>query len=75
MVCPENFYVVLVATTVETKNPHDELKPGLDLLGSIEQVFYSVEDLFEPLDDGRSSKVSFFRTEFLFGFLSKLLSH
>ncbi|KAA0187202.1 Guanosine nucleotide diphosphate dissociation inhibitor [Fasciolopsis buskii] len=57
MVCPENFYVVLVATTVETKNPHDELKPGLDLLGSIEQVFYSVEDLFEPLDDGRSSKI------------------
>ncbi|TPP58199.1 Rab GDP dissociation inhibitor beta [Fasciola gigantica] len=57
MVCPEKFYVVLVATTVETENPHDELKPGLDLLGPIEQLFYSVEDLFEPVDDGRSSKI------------------
>ncbi|VDP89834.1 unnamed protein product [Echinostoma caproni] len=57
MVCPENFFVALVATTVETDKPHDELKPGLDLLGPIEQVFYSIEDLYEPVDDGRSSKL------------------
>lgn len=57
-VCPEKFFVVLVATTVETSNPHQELQPGLQLLGRIEHIFYSVADLFEPVDDGRSSNVS-----------------
>ncbi|CAI2726941.1 unnamed protein product [Schistosoma spindalis] len=56
-VCPEKFFVVLVATTVETSNPHQELQPGLQLLGRIEHIFYSVADLFEPVDDGRSSNI------------------
>ncbi|CAH8500040.1 unnamed protein product [Heterobilharzia americana] len=56
-VCPEKFFVVLVATTVETSNPHQELQPGLQLLGRIEHVFYSVADLYEPVDDGRSSNI------------------
>ena len=30
-------YVAIVSTTVETDNPEAELKPGLDLLGPIEQ--------------------------------------
>ena len=30
-------YVAIVSTTVETDNPEGELKPGLDLLGPIEQ--------------------------------------
>nr|CAH8841996.1 unnamed protein product [Trichobilharzia regenti] len=54
-VCPEKFFIVLVATTVETSNPHQELQPGLQLLGRIEHIFYSVADLFEPIDDGKSS--------------------
>lgn len=33
-------YIALVSTTVETNNPREELKPGLDLLGPIEQCFY-----------------------------------
>ncbi|KAA3679019.1 Rab GDP dissociation inhibitor [Paragonimus westermani] len=57
MVCPEGFFIAIVATTVETANPHDELKPGLDLLGTIEQVFYSVEDLLTPLNDGIQSQL------------------
>ncbi|KAF8561171.1 hypothetical protein P879_09939 [Paragonimus westermani] len=57
MVCPEGFFIAIVATTVETANPHDELKPGLDLLGKIEQVFYSVEDLLTPLNDGIQSQL------------------
>ncbi|CAL8098746.1 unnamed protein product [Calicophoron daubneyi] len=57
MVCPEGFYIVLVATTVETSDPRAELKVGLDLLGKIEQVFYSVDDLLQPVDDGRKSRL------------------
>ena len=30
-------YVAIVSTTVETSNPEAELKPGLDLLGPIDE--------------------------------------
>ncbi|KAH8860741.1 Rab GDP dissociation inhibitor alpha isoform 3 [Schistosoma japonicum] len=56
-VCPEKFYLVLVATTVETSNPHQELQSGLQLLGHIEHIFYSIADLFEPVDDGKSTNI------------------
>ncbi|CAB4007117.1 Rab GDP dissociation inhibitor alpha [Paramuricea clavata] len=56
-VCPSNFYVAMVSTTVETDNPEAELKPGLDILGTIEEKFLSVDDVFEPTDDGATSKV------------------
>ena len=49
--------MAIVSTTVETDNPHNEIKPGLDLLGPIEQKFVSVSDLYEPVDDGKASQV------------------
>ncbi|VDQ04486.1 unnamed protein product [Trichobilharzia regenti] len=55
--CPENFFLAHVATIAETANPEKELEPGLKLLGSIEQVFYSTQDLFIPINDGRESKI------------------
>lgn len=58
-VCPQGFYIAIVATTVETNNPRDELKPGLKLLQPIDKVFYSVSDLFEAADDGKATQVSF----------------
>jgi len=57
LVCTKGFTIAFVSTTVETANPEAELQPGLDLLGSIEQKFVSVSDLFEPIDDGSTSKV------------------
>ena len=36
-VCAKNYYLAIVATTVETNDPLAELKPGLDLLGPIEE--------------------------------------
>lgn len=50
-------YVAIVSTTVETDNPEGELKPGLDLLGPIEQKFVSVDEVFMPTDNGLESKV------------------
>jgi Rab GDP dissociation inhibitor len=49
--------LAIVSTTVETDNPQNEIKPGLDLLGPIEQKFVSVSDLYEPIDDGKASQV------------------
>ena len=52
-------FIALVATTVETSTPREELKPGLNLLGKIEQIFYTESDLYEPIDDGTKSGVCF----------------
>lgn len=56
-VVPEGKYLVTVSTTVESNTPRKELVPALDLLGPIDEIFYSVKDLFEPTDDGKESKV------------------
>ena len=50
-------YLAMVSTTVETSNPEEELRPALELLGEIDEKFLFVTDLFEPNDDGTSSKV------------------
>jgi len=57
-VCAKGYFMAIVATTVETNNPEEELKPGLDLLkDSIVEKFVSVVDLLEPEDDGKDSKM------------------
>ena len=38
-VASKGYFIALVATTVETANPENELKPGLDLLGPIEEKY------------------------------------
>uniref|UniRef100_A0A1I8FHG1 Rab GDP dissociation inhibitor n=1 Tax=Macrostomum lignano TaxID=282301 RepID=A0A1I8FHG1_9PLAT len=38
-------------------NPREELRPGLNLLGPIDQIFYKESDLLEPTDSGEKSKV------------------
>jgi Rab GDP dissociation inhibitor len=56
-VAPKGKYIALVSATVETKNPEAELEPGLRLLGAIDEKFVSVEDLYEPLSDGKDDQL------------------
>ncbi len=56
-VASDNHYIAMVSTTVETSNPEAELAPGLKLLGSIEEKFVTVSDIFSPVDGGEQSKV------------------
>lgn len=49
---PEGRYLALVSTTVETSNPENELTQGVELLGPILESFVTVEDMYEPIDDG-----------------------
>lgn len=51
------WFIAMVSTKVETKNPELEIKPGLDLLGPIKQKFVLFSDYYEPIDDGKDSKV------------------
>jgi len=50
-------YVALVSTIVETTNPQQELEPAIKILGKIDESFFSVTDLFEPISDGKIDKV------------------
>lgn len=47
----------MVSTTVETDNPENEIKPGLELLAPISQKFICISDYYEPTDDGTESQV------------------
>jgi len=56
-VASQGHYIAMVSTTVETSNPEEELKIGLQLLGPILEKFVSVSDLFVPTDDGLESRI------------------
>ncbi|KAJ0831492.1 putative protein kinase RLK-Pelle-L-LEC family [Helianthus annuus] len=51
-VAPEDKFIALVTTKAETDDPEIKLKPGVDLLGPVDDVFYETLDRFEPRDDG-----------------------
>ena len=59
-IAPQNWYVALVSTTVETANPEAELEPGLRLLGPIVEKFVSVSDLMAPTEENGNDNVSFY---------------
>lgn len=41
-------YIAFVSTEAETDKPEVELKPGIDLLGPVEEIFYDTYDRFVP---------------------------
>ncbi|GAA0139442.1 G-protein modulator [Lithospermum erythrorhizon] len=47
-VAPQGKYIAFVTTEAETDNPEAELKPGVDLLGPVDEIFYETYDRFEP---------------------------
>merc|ERR1712216_75910 len=47
-VCKKGMYIAIISTNVETNKPEDEIKPALDLIGSIKESFITVSDLYEP---------------------------
>ena len=71
-VCPKGFYVAYISTILETDNPEFELKPAVDLMGDIMEMFVSIQPVYEPVDDGRQDNVSIIaRICFLnFGFIN-----
>eukprot|EP00123_Amoebidium_parasiticum_P008545 comp18877_c0_seq1/m.20957 comp18877_c0_seq1/g.20957 ORF comp18877_c0_seq1/g.20957 comp18877_c0_seq1/m.20957 type:complete len:448 (-) comp18877_c0_seq1:295-1638(-) len=56
-VAAQGRYIAIVSTTVESSNPQAEIKPGLDLLGPIQEQFFAVKDLLVPVDDGTTNKI------------------
>ena len=42
---------IFVSAEAETDNPQSELKPGIDLLGSVDEIFYDTYDRYEPVNE------------------------
>jgi len=40
-----------VSTDAETDNPQTELKPGTDLLGPVDEIFFDMYDRYEPVNE------------------------
>lgn len=54
-VCAKGHYLAIVSTIVETDNPQEEIRPGLNLLGPILEKFTNITDLFEPTTKGEDN--------------------
>ncbi|XP_049851681.1 uncharacterized protein LOC126326566 [Schistocerca gregaria] len=50
-------YIAIISTTVETSNPKSEIDFAVKLLGPIMKIWYSVLDLYEPINDSEKDQV------------------
>lgn len=50
-VCPKGKFIAFVSTEAETDQPAIELKPGIDLLGPVDEIFFDMYDRFEPVNE------------------------
>uniref|UniRef100_A0A7N0T4D0 Guanosine nucleotide diphosphate dissociation inhibitor n=1 Tax=Kalanchoe fedtschenkoi TaxID=63787 RepID=A0A7N0T4D0_KALFE len=44
-------YIAFVSTEAETDQPEVELKPGIDLLGPVDEIFFDTYDRYEPTNN------------------------
>lgn len=50
-VAPKGKFIAFVSTDAETDNPQTELKPGIDLLGPVDELFFDIYDRYEPVNE------------------------
>ena len=59
-VCSKGLYIAMVSTTVETDKPELEIRPALDLMGDMLEMFVQISDIHQPTDDGTKDNVIYF---------------
>ncbi|PON84751.1 Rab GDI protein [Trema orientale] len=47
-IAPKGKYIAFVLTDAETDDPQVELKPGIDLLGPVDEIFFDTYDRYVP---------------------------
>uniref|UniRef100_A0A6N2LNN0 Guanosine nucleotide diphosphate dissociation inhibitor n=1 Tax=Salix viminalis TaxID=40686 RepID=A0A6N2LNN0_SALVM len=50
-VAPKGKFIAFVSTEAETDHPAVELKPGIDLLGPVDEIFFDMYDRYEPVNE------------------------
>lgn len=56
-VAAEGKYIAILSTQVETANPEGELGLAFSTIGPVLDKFVSVDDMYEPNDDGTQSGI------------------
>ena len=56
-VCAQGLRIAIISTTVETEQPEAEIQPALELLGPLLEMFVSVSDLHEPVNDAAAESL------------------
>lgn len=51
LICAKGLHVAIISGTVETDTPEEEIKPALDLLGGVLEMFVSVSDCYDPVEE------------------------
>ena len=59
-VVKKGYYLAIISTMVETKDPTAELKPAFDIIGDVLETFITISDLYEPVDTSFSDGVIFY---------------
>jgi len=50
-VCANGLRIAIISTTVETNDPESEIEPAIALLGGVLEMFISISDIQEPIND------------------------
>ncbi|KAI6701616.1 hypothetical protein NL676_015940 [Syzygium grande] len=50
-VAPKGKYIAFVTAEAETNNPQRELKPGIELLGPVDEIFFDIYDRYVPTNN------------------------
>ncbi|XP_074281292.1 guanosine nucleotide diphosphate dissociation inhibitor 2-like [Silene latifolia] len=53
-VAPKGKFIAFVSTEAEIDDPKTELKPGVDLLGTVDELFFDMYDRYEPANEPSS---------------------
>jgi len=56
-ICAQGLYIATVSTIVESDQPEAEIQPAINLLGGILEMFVTVNQLYDPLEDGKNSNL------------------
>ena len=56
-VCARGLHIAIISTTVESDSPEAEIQPALELLGPLLEMFVSVSDLHEPINDAAAESL------------------
>ena len=49
-VCKKGYYLAIISTNVETKDPKAELQPAMDIIGQPLETFDKISEIYEPVD-------------------------
>lgn len=56
-VCSKGLFIAMVSAAVETSTPELEIRPAIELLGPVLEMFVQIQTLYEPTDNGKSDGI------------------